>query len=1058
MISDAEWQKQKHTHFTDSWWAGTLQDISCALCVLKGSSLQIPLMHKKITEEIDNYLDSYKMKKNGKNAADFIAQLALSLERSQYEPHGHFLVREQNAFSGYKKKLWNDTFSRLKIEALSQDISVDLDGTGRGDAVGTEVQAAYHAINDSYRGIVDRGLANRKLIDSIPASTKSITRSKKPIKDQVISILANVLAYWTLSDLEDLDRSNKSTSANVRSFLTTPHVGQLVCILRLLGLDKSPQPQTVISQVQQLFFPSKKSKPLLNVNNHIAQLSTGEGKSIVLGITATVLALLGYQVDCVCYSEHLSYRDFKDFESLFHRFGVSDCITYSTFNRISEAFINKLGSIRDSVASTLVTSPPQLVVRGRSDQQATRPRVILIDEVDVFFSPSFFGKPYNPKTLLKGDEVFRLTERIWEYSKLHFKVHLSKQTLFVFSTEEYEVIKAKHCCWMDIIDESLKLLLKTFQSCHSSGQLTTYQVQGDALVYEIGEEKTSNYFCGYLTLFSYFKEFERGNISCTGLRTHAYLLINSGTFSYAEMPRYYDIILGVTGTLRCLSQAEKLILRSDYNINKFTIIPSAFGQSSASFTADGAHSDVRIESDNTFSAALLREIRQRHHSITPGGKDRAVLVFFKTEERLRSFMDYSQLEANVLVPATAYEEREAKTRLAAVSGTLTFATRHFGRGEDFVCHDEDMNCSGGVHVIQAFCSETEAEEVQIRGRTARQGKSGSYSMVLLDTELEAFGIDKDILEQMRLTKEFGSKIRAMRNEKYESTYPNTTSFVKQLKPFHDKTLLMYSNFFNSNMPAFQSDLLALNHTKLGEVFSRTVCMIDATGSMSTTLTKTKTTVQAMFKLAYEVLSRHGIESCFQIQFVLFRNYSSGPLLLEASPWDSEPELLCEWLNTHAQVAGGQGNEAIEVALDHINRQDVAVTQAILIGDAPPNTDSEVISKRGSHPISYWETTPHCNEVFLADQLSKIADNNIPIHCFYVVDQPRTVTAFDAIATATGGSSGLLDIHSDAGCDQLMELLTKKVISDIGTRDANVGQSKRDEMLRDVEKMIAAGFS
>lgn len=43
------------------------------------------------------------------------------------------------------------------------------------------------------------------------------------------------------------------------------------------------------------------------------QIKTGEGKSIILGILSLLLALLGNDIFCVCYSSHLSMRDFGDF-------------------------------------------------------------------------------------------------------------------------------------------------------------------------------------------------------------------------------------------------------------------------------------------------------------------------------------------------------------------------------------------------------------------------------------------------------------------------------------------------------------------------------------------------------------------------------------------------------------------------------------------------------------------------------------------------------------------------------------------------------------------------
>lgn len=54
-----------------------------------------------------------------------------------------------------------------------------------------------------------------------------------------------------------------------------------------------------------------------------------------------------------------------------------------------------------------------------------------------------------------------------------------------------------------------------------------------------------------MTTFAYFKENERNLISKEGLLKALGLQINCGNFSYVEAPKkkYYDYILGVTGTL-----------------------------------------------------------------------------------------------------------------------------------------------------------------------------------------------------------------------------------------------------------------------------------------------------------------------------------------------------------------------------------------------------------------------------------------------------------------------------------------------------------------------------
>jgi preprotein translocase subunit SecA len=73
---------------------------------------------------------------------------------------------------------------------------------------------------------------------------------------------------------------------------------------------------------------------------------TGEGKSIVLGLTSTLIALLNYRVDVVCYSKILSDRDSSDFKALLEELSLQNDVQYGTFVDISNKLINKNGDIR----------------------------------------------------------------------------------------------------------------------------------------------------------------------------------------------------------------------------------------------------------------------------------------------------------------------------------------------------------------------------------------------------------------------------------------------------------------------------------------------------------------------------------------------------------------------------------------------------------------------------------------------------------------------------------------------------------------------------------------
>jgi preprotein translocase subunit SecA len=81
----------------------------------------------------------------------------------------------------------------------------------------------------------------------------------------------------------------------------------------------------------------------------LVQIKTGEGKSVVLAIVSIIFALNGFEVNCACYSNYLSKRDFNDFQKLFNKLGVTEHIKYGTFNEIAEYKINRECNIRDSI-------------------------------------------------------------------------------------------------------------------------------------------------------------------------------------------------------------------------------------------------------------------------------------------------------------------------------------------------------------------------------------------------------------------------------------------------------------------------------------------------------------------------------------------------------------------------------------------------------------------------------------------------------------------------------------------------------------------------------------
>ena len=65
-----------------------------------------------------------------------------------------------------------------------------------------------------------------------------------------------------------------------------------------------------------------------------------------------------------------------------------------------------------------------------------------------------------------------------------------------------------------------------------------------------------------------------------------------------------------------------------------------------------------------------------------------------------------------------------------MQGTITLSTSEFGRGTDFKYLGNALKNAGGLAVIQTFFTFDYSEEIQIRGRTRRQGATGSYEIIV----------------------------------------------------------------------------------------------------------------------------------------------------------------------------------------------------------------------------------------------------------------------------------------------------------------------------------------
>ena len=615
-------------------------------------------------------------------------------------------------------------------------------------------------------------------------------------------------------------------------------------------------------------------------------------------MTASTLALLGFDTYCVCYSDYLSQRDYTAFEPLFNKLDLLKFINYGTFNKVCEDVLNKNGDVRQVIETFIRTN--QLPLPSKSTGTG-RARILLIDEVDVFFSKEFYGNRYQPSLSLTDPVLTNFISLIWK------ERHNSPTLLKLKESDEFKACLDQFGVhWAPLITESAKDMLYELNSFETH----EYVVKNDKIGYKELDKTVFDTSYGYKTLFAYFLENQNGKISAESLSKNTSLLIRLGTFSYAEIPKQFDSILGCSGTLSTLSRPEQDIIENIYSIQHRTFIPSVYGRNNLIFNKE---TSILIEAEETCFQVLKKEIENRLVGVNVGTK-RAVFVVFESKQTLRRFLEsveYMPLrnETLVLTEEASVQEKSYIINSATLSGKITFFTKIFGRGTDFKVHDTIVSVNGGVHVIQTFLSEELSEEIQIKGRTARQGENGSYSLVLPVKSLEKFLIQPQHVQENQ--NKLYQYLNEMRCKFFNLKYEENVKYVEQIKQKHLESIEFLEQVFSDQKLLVREFLLEQNKgfELFSQVDSKTLILMDATGSMTYLLDKLKNKLETMFERVFAVLNDANLNlDSFQIKLAVYRNYNSTEtMLMQTSSWENRPENLVSFLKKIYATDGNNFN-------------------------------------------------------------------------------------------------------------------------------------------------------
>lgn len=144
-------------------------------------------------------------------------------------------------------------------------------------------------------------------------------------------------------------------------------------------------------------------------------------------------------------------------------------------------------------------------------------------------------------------------------------------------------------------------------------------VKDNRIFYKEGDGLSSKVHFGYRTIFAYYYEYnEAKTIDIEGFNNQIFISLIVASFSYSYLPRLFESILGVTGTLKSMSAPQQEFLYEDYGVKRQFVLPSIYPESNRK---------IRFQSvPNIKLYKALVESAKRESE-----RNRPVIIFFKSK-------------------------------------------------------------------------------------------------------------------------------------------------------------------------------------------------------------------------------------------------------------------------------------------------------------------------------------------------------------------------------------------------------------------------------------------
>ncbi len=613
----------------------------------------------------------------------------------------------------------------------------------------------------------------------------------KQYKKKVLAINALEPTYEKMSDIE-LQNAFEELKKRVRS------------------TEKDLQEKTLLEVLPESFAITREaSKRILKMRHFdvqlvggmvlndgkIAEMKTGEGKTLVATLAVALNALKGESVFVVTVNDYLAHRDSKEMEPLYHFLGYSvGTITASVRDDDERLEIyskdivygtnNEFGF--DYLRDNMKYSLEHKVQKSHAFAIVDEVDSILIDEAR---TPLIISGPVDRRM-----ENYNKADEVAKSMQVEIDFTIDEKNRAILITEE-GIKKAENLFGVD----NLYKIENAALSHHLDQALKAnylFFIDKDYIVAN-NEVVIVDEFTGRL---SEGRRFSEGLHQALEAKEGVSIKEESQTLADITFQNYFRMfskLAGMTGT----AQTEATEFLEIYNLEVVSI-PTNLAIKRKDLN------DLIYKSEKEKFDAVILKIKELHD------KGQPVLVgtaSIEKSETLHALLKKERIPHTVLNAKQHTKEAEI-IKDAGLKGAVTIATNMAGRGVDIKLTDEIKEL-GGLYIIGTERHESRRIDNQLRGRSGRQGDPGvsQFYLSLEDNLLRIFGSDriKGVMEKLGLKD--GEHIES---KLVTRAVENAQKKVENLHFESRKHLLEYDDVANEQRKSvykFRDELLDVNY-------------------------------------------------------------------------------------------------------------------------------------------------------------------------------------------------------------------------------------------------------